>query len=102
MNNNYITERIRSLKSCMRIPYKRINDKHFVRNSYFNAAVNLLLKMIDESKISPAAIIAEDFIKKMDEYSCESRNNSNIFSIAKDAGEWVLDNIIYLQSNKGE
>lgn len=92
----YILERIREKRNrCFKAPTLSMPKGYFEQVSCHNWAVNEILKEIEESMMPPMLVV-EEFIKKMEVYACESKENSRRFSIAKDAGEWVLDILISL------
>ena len=43
---------------------------------------------------APASIACEEFVRKMDEYSCRNKATSVFFSIAKDVALSILDDIL--------
>lgn len=66
-------------------------ESYFIQASYSKWAVIELLVCIQNDDKTPPIIIAEEFVRKMDDYSCVNSKNSLIFSIAKDAAMDVLD-----------
>lgn len=64
----------------------------------WNWAVKTLRDDILESPFS-ATSVAEEFIRRMDLYSVNDKLNSHKWSIAKDAGEYVLDTLIWFYDN---
>lgn len=83
---------IRSLRNPIRYPDKR----YFQYISYSKWTANELLNMVRNQKDIPPTIIVEDFIKKLDRYSCQDSNTSYMFSVAKDTAENVLDLLLVL------
>ncbi len=78
---------------CYRRPKWGMPKGYFDQLSYHNWAVEEIIQEIEKSDMPPMLVV-EEFINKMDDYSCNNRKNSRMFSIAKDAGEWVLDVLI--------
>lgn len=68
-------------------------QQHFSpSNSYRKWAVNEILRSIRESEcVLPPIMIVEDFIHKMDDFSCKNNKSSFIFSIAYDVAIDVFD-----------
>ena len=96
-NKKYILDKIREKRDrCYRAPKWGMPKRYFEQLSYHNWAVEELIKEIEESETLPPMIVVEEFINRMEEYACKSEKNGRMFSIAKDAGEWVLDILISL------
>lgn len=52
------------------------------------------IKWIKEHSYMPKQLAVESFINKMDDFSTKNSHTSMIFSIAKDVGVSVLDDLI--------
>lgn len=63
----------------------------FKQNSYAKWAANELLECIKNRPKTSVIVTIEDFIRKMDRYSCMSLKNSYMFSVAHDTAEDILD-----------
>lgn len=73
-------------------PRNHYQRSQFKQSSYSIWAANEVLNYIREHEsIRPTSIVIEDFIRKMDEYSCKNSINSFIFSVAHDIAEDILD-----------
>ena len=102
MNNKekILREIERKRKRCYKIPTWGMPKTYFEQVSVHNWAVDEIIKEIKESDFTPPMMIVEDFIKRMEDYSCENSKNSRVFSIAKDAGEWILDILITINERR--
>lgn len=63
----------------------------FKQNSYAKWAANELLECIRNRPTTSVIVTIEDFIRKMDRYSCMNLKNSYMFSVAHDTAEDILD-----------
>lgn len=72
-------------------PRNHYQRSQFKQSSYSIWAANEVLKYIKDHSSLPPVIAIEDFIYKMDIYSCTNPNNSFIFSVAHDIAEDILD-----------
>ena len=94
MDRNYI---LRELRKEIRRSRKGLckGTRDYMRwQSYRKWAVNEILDSLanyDADIVSDYYDILDDFVRKMDEYSCSNTPNSIIFAVAKDTGEWILD-----------
>ena len=87
--DNYCVQLIR-----MRIVKGRDDDQSVI----FNWAIKEVKREIETSHFSPIEV-TEKFIKTMELYSVNDVANSWKWSICKDAGEYVLDELIWVQEN---
>lgn len=79
---------------CYGCPRFGMSKDQMEQISIHNWAVEEILNRIEKSDRNNYLTIVENFIKKMDEYACNGKSKGHWFSIAKDAGEWVLDILI--------
>ena len=64
----------------------------FKYHSYFNEAISELTnRMIQAINMDELIEIIENYISEMDECACKCRSKDNMFSVAKSAGDWILD-----------
>ncbi len=63
----------------------------FKQLSYSKWAAEEILRDIEREKSTPPLVVIENFIRKMDEYSCMNEKASFIFSAAHDTAEHILD-----------
>lgn len=70
------------------------NDVEIAQKSYTKWAVHEILARLRENRDIPPAIVVEQFRDEMEQYSCLNSQTSFIFSVAKDAAEWMLDDIL--------
>lgn len=63
----------------------------FKQNSYAKWAANELLECIRNRPTTSVIVTIEDFIRRMDRYSCMNLKNSYMFSVAHDTAEDILD-----------
>lgn len=75
------------------------NTELFTQKVYTIWAIEEIRKAIENDQDESPILIIEDFISKMDEYSCKNIKISAIFSVARDAGMYVLDEIIFRREN---
>lgn len=64
---------------------------NFKQNSYTKWAANELLECIRNRPTTSVIVTIEEFIRKMDRYSCMNLKNSYMFSVAHDTAEDILD-----------
>ena len=76
------------------------NVELFNQKVYTIWAIEELRKEVEKNKNESPILIIEDFISKMDEYSCKNIETSSIFSVARDVGMYVLDEMIFRKENK--
>lgn len=67
-------------------PAPNLRKECFEYRSYQRWAVNEIIKAVKESDQHPRRTI-EDFMERMDDYSCRNLNTSLMFSIAKDVAQ---------------
>lgn len=72
----------------------QVNSYNFAQRSYEVWAAKEILKKIKNTKDMPPLYIIEEFRDLMDDYSCRKKNNSFLFSCAKDMAEWIIDLLI--------
>ena len=75
----------------LREPRNLHQRSQFKQSSYSIWAANEIMKYVKEHKSMPTIDAIEDFIRKMDEYSCMNPDSSFIFSVAHDIAEDILD-----------
>ena len=72
-----------------------VTSDKFIDNSYQKWACKEILKEIEYSKKLPfdltAMSLLEQFIDKMKRYACMNKNNSLIFTIAAETGEYLIE-----------
>lgn len=98
MDNNYILSVIQKYADeYLKEPKCGLPRSCFEQRSYQMWAVDEILKSIGESKsVSPIAVV-EDFVRKMDKFSCSNRKNSVIFSVAHDVAINILDMLLVMK-----
>ena len=85
---NILEEYLKQYKQPEKYSWQR---GYFEQNSYSVWAMKELIRRIEiKKKLSPILVI-EQFIHEMDEYSCKTQSSSFMFSIAKDAAEYIYD-----------
>lgn len=98
MNNDYILSVIREYADeCLKEPRYRLPRGCFEQRSYQKWAVDEILKSIERSKFIPPIMVVENFIRKMDDFSCRNKKTSFIFSVAHDMAEDILDVLIAMK-----
>lgn len=80
---NYM-KRLKRPKGGIRMP-------HFEQLSYSRWAANELLNCVMKQSSKTPVKVIEEFISKMDMYSCMNSNASFMFSVAHDTAEDILD-----------
>ena len=76
------------------------NVELFNQKVYTIWAIEELRKEVEKNKNESPILVIEDFIQKMDKYSCKNIKTSAIFSVARDVGMYVLDEMIFRKENK--
>lgn len=66
----------------------------FKQLSFSKWAVKEILKCLKEQVSEPPLSVIENFIDKMESYSCLNSKNGFIFSIACDVAENIIDELI--------
>lgn len=95
MSNDYILSVIRGYADeYLKEPRRRMLKDWFKQVSYSRWAVDEILKRIEKNGSTPPVLIVEDFIRKMDVFSCRNRRAGIIFSVAHDMAENILDVLI--------
>lgn len=98
MSNDYILSVIRECADeYLKEPGWRMSKEWFKQVSYSRWAVGEILKSIEESRFTPPIMVVEDFIRKMDDFSCRNKKTSIIFSVAHDMAENILDVLIAMK-----
>lgn len=98
MGNDYILSVIREFADeCLKEPQYRLSRGCFEQRSYQRWAVDEILKNIEESKFTPPVLVVEDFIRKMDDFSCKNKKAGIIFSVARDVAIDILDVLIAMK-----
>ncbi|MDD3040034.1 hypothetical protein [Bacteroides sp.] len=64
---------------------------HFQARCYEEWAIDEVIEILEENDELEPIPLVEEFIKKMDEYSCYDEKTSFMFSTAKDTAECILD-----------
>lgn len=85
-------------QACQLVRLRKVHGKNDEQSMIFNWAITSLRKEIEHSMF-PAKAVAEKFIERMELYSMNDVANSWKWSVAKDAGEYVLDAIIWVNEN---
>jgi len=65
--------------------------KHFEARCYEEWAIDEIIEILENDQESEPVQLVEEFIKKMDKYSCYNEKTSFMFSTAKDTAVCVLD-----------
>ncbi len=66
----------------------------FAQKSYSKWAATELISELEKQPDSPPLITIENFMEKMDRYSCLNSKTSYIFSVARDVSEYIVDMLI--------
>lgn len=82
---------VRDYIAKLKLPYNEWRKPYFEQASYAIWAANEVLRSIENNKSIPPIMVVEDFIRKMDAFSCINANNSRMFSIAHDTAQDILD-----------
>lgn len=72
---------------------RRVRESTRRYRVYRDVAIRELRELLRTSN-KPAIQVVEEFIQRMDKYSCNNINTSWMFSIAKDVGMEVLDELL--------
>lgn len=75
-------------------PNDNVKTSYFKQLSYSRWAVGEILRCVEKQKSIPPARVVEDFIFRMDQYSCVNHNSSFMFSVAHDIAEDILDSFL--------
>ena len=85
---------IRGYISRLNNPTRNWRNSNFKQISYSKWAAKEVLKYVKEHDSIPVTIAIEEFIRKMDKYSCMNSNTSYMFSVAHDIAVDILDTFI--------
>ena len=85
---------IREVRYELKEPGSKWPRGRFEQQSYSRWAINELIFYIYKSEPMPTIQAVEEFIRKMDDYSCRSQHTSFAFSVAHDIAVSVLDILI--------
>lgn len=96
-NRNYILSAIREYADELIEPQCLFPRDLFAQRSYQQWAVDEILKSIKESKSIPTITVLEDFIRKMDDFSCRGGEGGLIFSVAYDVATEILNIVITMK-----
>ena len=72
---------------------RRVRESTRLYRVYRDVAIQELRQILRESN-KPAIQTVEEYIQRMERYSCNNINTSWMFSIAKDVGVEVLDELL--------
>ena len=72
---------------------RKVRESVRLYRVYRDVAIKELQELLRTSN-KPAIQVVEDFIQRMDRYSCNNINTSWMFSIAKDVGMDALDELL--------
>lgn len=98
MNKDYILSVIKDYADeYLKVPQRRLSRGDFEQRSYQRWAVDEILRAIEKSNSAPPIVAVEDFIRKMDEFSCKNHRTSIIFSVAYDVATDILDLLIAMK-----
>lgn len=98
MGNDYILSVIQEyVDERLKEPGWGMSRDWFKQISYSRWAADEIIKNIRESRYTPPIQVVEDFIRKMDDFSCKNSKTSIIFSVAHDMGENILDFLIAMK-----
>lgn len=98
MNNKAITIINDYIATMPQIrPYLKRHS--FMQISYSRWIAHEILELIKICNTTPAMMVIEDYVSKLDEWSCVSRDNGIIFSIARDTALDILD-YLYVNLSK--
>ena len=75
----------------LKVPVCDWPHSNFKQLSYSRWAAKEVLKYVKEHDSIPPIVAIEEFIRKMDKYSCMNSNSSYMFSVAHDIAEDILD-----------
>ena len=97
MDTQQVITAIRKHTRNTSIRRRNRKESHFVQYAYSEWAVREIIESIQKNKSKPPIAVVEDFVRKMDEYSCVNQDTSRIFSIAKDSAMDILDMLIVMR-----
>lgn len=75
----------------LREPVSNWRSSKFKQSSYAKWAAKEVLRYVKEHDSVPPIMAIEEFIRKMDKYSCMNTKSSYMFSVAHDIAEDILD-----------
>lgn len=67
---------------------------NFAQDSYSKSTYRDLIRLLKENEDVPPVNIIRNYVKKMEEYSCNNMFSSFIFSVSHDTAEYVLDELL--------
>lgn len=73
-------------------PYSVIE---FAQDSYCKTTYLELIDLLKKNKDMPPIVLIEDYVKKMEKYSCANEFSSFMFAVSHDVAEYVLDELNY-------
>jgi len=98
MSNDYILSAIQEYVSeCLEEPGWGMSRDWFKQVSYSRWAADEIITNIRELKHMPPILVVEDFIRKMDNFSCRNRKTRIMFSVARDMAENIRDFLIAMK-----
>lgn len=97
MDTEQVITAIRKHTRNTSIRRRHRKESYFIQYCYSQWAVDEIIKSIQKNGSKPPITVVEDFVRKMDEYSCVNPNTSLIFSIAKDSAMDILDLLIVMR-----
>lgn len=86
----------------LKAPKWRMQRGRFELASYNRWAADEILRSIEESGSVPPVMVVEDFIRRMDDFSCRNGKGSTIFSVAHDMAENILDILLVTNLDESE
>lgn len=92
--NKSVTSVIRSYIVTLNKPTHNWRTSKFEQTSYSKWAAKEVLKYVNEHDTMPPVMAIEEFIRKMDKYSCLNKHTSYMFSVAHDIAEDILDRFL--------
>ena len=72
-------------------PTHNWRSSRFEQSSYTRWAAKEVLRYVKEHNTIPPVMAIEEFVRKMDAYSCMNKHTSYMFSVAHDVAEDILD-----------
>lgn len=95
---DYILSAIkREAKNYLKEPDCGFSKERFREWSYRKWAIKDILKRIESSSFSPPIMIVEDYISKMNDYSCRNAKSSRVFAVAYDTAVWIMDILLSIK-----
>lgn len=86
---------VKEIQHYIKQRYSRIpvmwNKDLFRQWSYGKTVSYYILNLVKNENQLPAKIVIEDFIRNLDNWSCENRHTSRMFSAAYDAAVDIMD-----------